>query len=180
MSKKNNFTYQLIIMAFLIALQIILVRFLSIQWIPTVRISLGFLPMAMASIMFGPLWGSITYIIADTLGILLFPTSGAYFPGFTISAFLIGIIYGLFLYNKKQVQWTKKQIMTRTIFCVLTEIIFISLLLNTLWLKILYGKGFFAILPGRLLQAAIMTIVEIVLIYLLQTAFLPKLEFMKK
>ena len=54
MEQKSN-TKRLVVLAFLIALEIILTRFCSIQT-PIVRIGFGFLPVAMMGILYGPIW----------------------------------------------------------------------------------------------------------------------------
>ena len=53
--EKKSATSRLVIMAFLIAMEIILTRFCSINT-PILRIGFGFLPVAMMGIMFGPVW----------------------------------------------------------------------------------------------------------------------------
>lgn len=45
--------------------------------------------------------------------------------------------------------------------------LFGSVLLNSLWISVLYGKGYIALLPGRIIQAGIMTVLQIVLTFLL-------------
>lgn len=155
MPKKNNLTYQLVVMSFLIALEIILTRFLSIN-LPIVRIGFGFLPVALSGILFGPLWAGFGYVVGDILGMLIFP-SGAYFPGFTLSAFLTGILYGLFFYNK---EITFK----RSFAASLTVLTLITVCLNTLWLSIMLGKGVYALLPPRLIEACFMVVVQTITI----------------
>ena len=98
MEQKSN-TKRLVVLAFLIALEIILTRFCSIQT-PIVRIGFGFLPVAMMGILYGPIWAGIGYAIGDLLGMLIFP-SAAYFPGFTLTAFLTGMIFGFFLKGER-------------------------------------------------------------------------------
>ena len=83
---------------------------------------------------------------------LLFPT-GSFFPGFTITAFLTGIVYGVFLYNKPKT-WP------RIIGAVLTVCLVINLGLDTLWLSILMGKGYIALLPTRIMKAVLMIPVQ--------------------
>ena len=84
----------------LVALEIVLARFCSIQaW--NLRIGFSFLPIAMASIRFGPIPAAMAASAADILGAVLFPTTGAYFPGFTLTAFLTGVIFGLCLYRRQ-------------------------------------------------------------------------------
>lgn len=155
MKQKNSLSYQLVVMSFLIALEIILTRFLSIN-LPIARIGFGFLPVALSAAMFGPVWAGIGYAIGDILGMLIFP-SGAFFPGFTLSAFLTGTLYGIFLYNK---EITYKRSLAAS-FCVL---FLITVCLNTFWLHIMLGKGIYALIVPRLLEAALMLIVQTVTI----------------
>ena len=120
MSENRKFTTkQLVIIAMLVALNVILSRFLSIAaW----NIKIGF----------------------------------AYFPGFTITAAIVGLIYGLFL--------SKKQTMPRILGAVLATEIIGSLLLNTLWISVLYGSPFLPLMATRVFQCLILGIVEIVVI----------------
>lgn len=163
---KENRTRTLATLAFLIALEVILTRFLSIN-LPIVRIGFGFLPVAIAAILFGPVWAGVAYAVGDVLGMLLWPT-GAYFPGFTLTAFLTGLLYGLFLY-KKPLTWG------RLFVTVPVVVLSCSLVLNTLWLGILYGNAFVGMLPTRLLQCAVMIPVQILTIKLVNDHLLQRL-----
>jgi ECF transporter S component (folate family) len=147
----------LVFMALFIAMNIVLTRFLSITT-QIVRIGFGFLPIAFAGIMFGPLAAGVVAAVADVVGVMLFP-AGPFFAGFTLSAFLGGVIYGLFLH--------KKPTITRTILAVLLIRIFIDLGLNTLWLSMLYGKGWMVLISTRLIASAIMLPIQVILIYTL-------------
>lgn len=146
---------KLIQISLLIAIEVILTRFCSIQT-PIVRIGFGFLPIAIIGMMYGPLSAGVAYAIGDLLGVALFPT-GSFFPGFTITAFLTGIVYGVFLYNKPKT-WP------RIIGAVLTVCLVINLGLDTLWLSILMGKGYIALLPTRIMKAVLMIPVQIFII----------------
>ena len=142
---------KLIQISLLIAIEVILTRFCSIQT-PIVRIGFGFLPIAIIAIMYGPLSGGIAYAVGDLLGMMLFP-SGSYFPGFTLTAFLTGIVYGVFLYNKP-ITWP------RIVGAVLTVCLVLNLGLDTYWLSILMGKGYVALLPTRIMKAALMVPIQ--------------------
>jgi ECF transporter S component (folate family) len=124
-------------LAFLIALQIVLSRFLSIAT-PIMKISLGFVPVAIAGMLFGPLSGGMVAATADFLGAILFPI-GPYFPGFTLTAFITGVIYGVFLYQKDR-SWV------RIILAVLIIALGLNLGLNTFWIMVITGKGYLALL----------------------------------
>ena len=89
--KKNKSNYLTIIVttALLIALDVILTRFLSIQT-QFLRIGFGFLPVAVAGIAYGPFWGAVTGAVGDILGMIIYPPA-EYFPGFTLTALLTGV-----------------------------------------------------------------------------------------
>ena len=92
-------TKTLTLTALLAALEFVLSRFLSISaW--NTKIGFAFVPVALAALLLGPLNAGIVAALADFLGALLFPV-GPYFPGFTLTAFLMGLCYGLFLYKKQ-------------------------------------------------------------------------------
>ena len=153
--EKKSATSRLVIMAFLIAMEIILTRFCSINT-PILRIGFGFLPVAMMGIMFGPVWAAAGYAIGDLLGMLIFP-SGAYFPGFTLTAFLTGLVFGLFLHNR-EITW--KRVLPASLIIILG----CNLILDTLWLSILMGDGFIALLPTRIFKCAVMLPIHLILI----------------
>ena len=153
--EKKSATSRLVIMAFLIAMEIILTRFCSINT-PILRIGFGFLPVAMMGIMFGPVWAAAGYAIGDLLGMLIFP-SGAYFPGFTLTAFLTGLVFGLFLHNR-EITW--KRVLPASLIIILG----CNLILDTLWLSTLMGDGFIALLPTRIFKCAVMLPIHLILI----------------
>ncbi len=154
---KNN-TYKLCTLAFLLALEIILTRFCSITT-TFIRIGFGFIPISLAGIMHGPLAAAATYAIGDLIGAALFP-SGPFFPGFTISAALTGLIFGAVFY--------KRTVSFRTAFIASSIVVLcIDLCLNTYWLSMLYGNAFIALLPGRIVKCIITIPVQTLLIPLI-------------
>lgn len=149
-------TRDLVVIAFFIAIQIILTRFCSIQT-PIVRLDFNFLALYMCAALYGPLWGGVAGAIADFIGVSLFSAMGGWFPGLTLSMFLVGVVYGLFFYEKQMNYF-------RITCAVLIVMGFISLVLDTTWLVMLTGKAFIALLPLRLLKCVVMTPVQIILI----------------
>jgi ECF transporter S component (folate family) len=154
-------------LALLIAMEIIFTRFLSIQqW--NMRFSFGFIPVVVAGIMYGPMAGGIVGALSDLIGVTLFP-AGAFFPGFTLTAFLTGFAFGLFLY--------KKQTMVRIVAATLLIQVVCSLILNTYWIYLLYSKtSYFALLSTRLIQFFIMSAVMIIVIRIISKELLPRLK----
>jgi ECF transporter S component (folate family) len=139
----------------LMALDIVLTRLLSINT-PVLRVSLGFVPVSLIAIAYGPLWAGAACVMDDVIGATLFPT-GAFFPGFTLTAFLTGFTFGAFL-HRRPVTW-KRTLPAAAIVC-----LFCSLCLDSLWLYIIMGKGLFALIPMRIVKAVLMLPVETVLI----------------
>jgi len=154
MTNKKISTQQLVMMAMLIAVNVVLSRFLSISaW--NIKIGFAFVPVVVAAIYMGPVQAALVGALGDFVGAVLFPI-GAYFPGFTLTAALVGFTYGVFLHKKQN---------NTLIFgaVVLTEL-FGSLLLNTLWISILYGSPFLPLLVTRVFQVVIMIITEMLVI----------------
>lgn len=91
--KKIFSTQNLVLMAALIAIQIILTRFFSIQT-DTLRISFGSIPLVLAGMWLGPVCGAIVAVIADILGTII-QGYGAWFPPLVLGPLATGVISGL-------------------------------------------------------------------------------------
>lgn len=145
--------------AMLVAIEIVLSRFCSIST-QIVKIGFAFVAVAVCGMLFGPLWGAVCGGLSDFLGAILFPI-GPYFPGFTLSAALTGLVFGLLLYKRSGGWW-------HIAAAVLINKLLISLLLTTYWIHALYGSPFVTLLPTRALQSAILIVVEFVVIFAIQ------------
>ncbi len=173
---KSPLSFQLAdiaIISMLTALYIVLSRFLSINT-QVVKIGFSFLPVAIAAYFSGIVGAAVVSGLGDLLGALLFPF-GPFFPGYTVTAVLLGIIFGAAFYREYRFRNTVLAVVTTQILC--------TLFLNTLWTTLLYAKkGFWAYLLTRLPQSLIMTAVQILLIHLVLTAIeqAPALKKIKK
>ena len=145
MSHYNNM--RLVTVALLTALEVILGTFFTVNFAGIAKIGFGFLPIAMIAIMYGPLWAGTAYAIGDVLAWFVKP-EGAYFPGLTLTCFLVGVVMGLFLY-KKEVTFA------RCALCFIPIVFFLDFLLNTFWLHILMNQAFLALLPSRIVKCLI-------------------------
>ncbi|MFH1513073.1 MAG: folate family ECF transporter S component [Bacillota bacterium] len=152
--KNNRFIFvNIAYIGALIALQVVLGNLVQIALL-TKQMNLGFLPIAVAGYLFGPIGGLLVATLGDVIGTLLFGT-GAYFPGFTITAALVGIVYGWILFPKYH-RWVNNCCKSRTcgliiratVASVIVAILYI--LLNSYWLTFFIGTGYWAILVGRL------------------------------
>lgn len=159
MSKKPG-ARTVVYLGVLTALEIVLSRFLSISaW--NLKIGFSFVPIAAAAMLFGPLPAAIVAALGDFLGAILFPI-GPYFPGFTLTAFLTGLTFGVFLFKKRSV--------LRVLGAVAIVQFLLGLLLNTFWISVLYGSPFGPLMATRAVQCAILAPVQFIVILLLGRA----------
>ena len=143
MKKKLFTTETMVITAFMIALSVVLSKLVSIN-ISFLRIGFGFLPIAILAILYGPVVAAVGYGLADLLGAWIFPT-GAFFPGFTLSAVLTGLIFGFVLYKNEVT-------IIRALIASALVCLGVNLLLNTWWLTFIIGKGFTVLLTSRAIK----------------------------
>ena len=71
---QKNMTKRLCVIAVLIAMQIVLGRVAAINVGNYLKISFGFIPIAVCGILTGPFWTLLMASVCDILGALLFPT----------------------------------------------------------------------------------------------------------
>ena len=124
----------------------------SIQLGPYIKIGFSGYPNQVVACFFGPAVGAIFGAVLDVLKWFIKPT-GAFFPGFTISAALGGIIYGFAFYKKKIT-------VARVFVAHLIVTIFVNIFLNTLWLTMFYDQAVMAILPMRVVKNVCMLPVD--------------------
>lgn len=91
-------TRSIVLTALMTALSVVL-RLLGFPQDGIFRIEFGFLPIAFTSCLYGPVIGGISYVIADIIGTLF--TGMSPFPPITVCKFFMGLVFGLFFYNKK-------------------------------------------------------------------------------
>lgn len=143
-------TYSIVAMGMLVAIYIIFDRFLSFST-ANLRIGFTFLALAMAGALLGPVKAGIVGFAADVIGLFLF--SGYTFnPGITFTAVCVGVLFGIFLFKKPTIKGC--------IIAVLIHQLFFSLVMNTLWLSMMYGAPYSGMFVSRIPQTALMLVVE--------------------
>lgn len=155
---------QLTVSALLIALDVVFSRVLAINT-PLMKIGLGFAAVAVAAMLYGPAWAALTAALGDLIGALLFPT-GAYFPGFTATAALTGLIFGLFLYRREK-SWL------RAFLAALCNCLLVTLLLNTLMIAVFFRSS-----PAELAGADFVRFMELTSLKALLAARIPQFFIM--
>lgn len=153
------------VIGFLVAMEIVLARFSIHTW--NLKIGFSFVPIVVAAILYGFVAGGLVAAVGDVISAVLFPV-GPYFPGFTLTAFLTGAVFGLFL---------RKKVTIVNVFCaVFVAQGVISQFLNTYWISFLYGSPYWALFTARIYQTAAMAVVQIVCILFLDKKLIPVLK----
>lgn len=154
--------------AILITLAVALTRVLTLVNSPYLKVGLGFLPVALCGMLYGPVYGMICGAISDVIGTILFPT-GDFFIGFTITAALTGLFFGLFL-GAEKIGWKR-------VACVIvTNCLILSLGANTVMISYWYGVSMKALFVTRLPQAVITSVAYAVFLPLLGRLLIPALK----
>lgn len=124
--KRRFTTKEITLMGMLVALNVVMAELCKIVIIPNVlELALGFVPLALSGMLFGVVPTVVVAVVADIIGALLF-SSGSFYFGYTLTAFLTGLFYGLFL-HKKELR------VSRVILCQLLISLICYALLNSLW-----------------------------------------------
>lgn len=144
------------------AMSIVLGTVATIRVTPNLKIGFGALPNELVDYLFGPIVGSLFGGGMDLVKYMLKP-DGGFMPGFTFNAMLAAFIYGSFLY-KRPIS------LPRMLAAKLVVVVICNMLLGTYWLSLLNGKGYLAILPGRIIKNLIQWPVDSILFVLVAKA----------
>ena len=171
--QKNVHLRKVVICAVMIAMQIILSRYVGIQT-QFVQTSLGFVPIAVTSAVCGPIYGAMCAFISDFLGVVLAGTN-VYSPLFTINYVLYALFYAFFLYKKER---SIKNI----VLSVVLQTVLVAIPLTPLWLYVYYNfvlgtpKAFELMSVQQIIVRLIEIPVKIVILIPVCRYLLPKLE----
>lgn len=164
-------TKKIILSGLLLALSIVLSRFLSVKIPPLLSITFNFVPIMLSAMWLGPKYSTLIALIADIIGAILFPF-GEFFPGFTLSAGVMGLIYGLILHQKNK-EFSKTELIIRLTISSILVTLLVNTVLNSLWLVIMYNKAFIAVLGTRIVKEIVMVPVQIITMFILVQALKP-------
>lgn len=163
MQKKQTWNVKtLVFMALLVAMHLVLTRVLVID-LGAYRISVGSVCTILAGLWLGPVAGGVCGFASDIIG--CFMKGYAVNPFITVAAILWGVLPTLvrpLIANKKKTGKTVGICVSIVVTAILS-----SLVLTTAGLVIMLGYNFYAIMPGRLIQFAIMIPIYCVLTCLL-------------
>ncbi len=174
MNKKRISTFDIVLLALLVAINIVLERLLGFVGVSNAY-SISFLAVAFAAAKFGILGGMLVSGLGDFIG--------AFFNGgpnvcITLVAILLGFFYGIALNEK-----TGKYSFIKTLLAVVPSQIFCSLFLNTFFICLFYAgieKYWSMLLVSRLPQALVVTPIQIILIHICAKTVFPKIKLPQK
>ena len=144
------------------ALSVVLSFVGSIRINPYMKIGVSEIPNLMIDYLMGPVVGGVFGAVMDFLKFLIHP-DGSFFPGFSLSAAAAAMIFGMFLYKKKITFW-------RLLVSEILVKLIVNIGMNTLWLDMLYGKGFLAILPHRIVSNLIQLPIDTIVLFAVLSA----------
>lgn len=153
---KSEELRKLVLLGLVIAIKIILGQF---SFGPAfVKVGLGFIGSVMLGYLFGPIWGAAGGGISDLVSSVMFGNQGGFFFGFTASAMVGPLIYGLFLYQKEIKIW-------RIIAATILVTLIVNVGMNTLWISMLYGVDFKIALIQRLAKELVVPWIQMIVTY---------------
>ena len=158
-------TRQLTLASMLIALQVVLGK-LSVGDPTVVKVGLGFIATALIGYFLGPWIGGLAMVINDLISNTILSSGTLFFPGFTFSAFVSGVIAGMFLYNQK-ITWQRALVYE---FC---QILVTNIFFTTLWIYLMSlsssstGRAFMALLMVRMPKEVISWPIEALIVFVI-------------
>ena len=170
---QKKYVFSLALTSVFVAITVVLSRFMSIN-IWNMSIGFSFVSIFICGMLLGPLWGGVCGALADFIGAILFPF-GTYFFGFTATAFLGGAIFGVVgILAKKEI--SKVAFISVTAVLLILKEGICSLLLNSLWISILYGTPYTAVLFSRIPLCSVTFALELAFALVLKEILIPKLK----
>lgn len=150
--------------AMMVALSVIFTRLLGFPTSGMWRVEIGFFPIAIVAILYGPLWSATAYGLADFIGSLLFTGVD---PFILICKIVFGLLMGLFFYKKEKLG------LARIILFFLFGAFIVDIVMMTPIFVYVFGNPWDAAITFRLAAFAVNTPVRIILMVLADKFLLP-------
>lgn len=149
-------------LAILIAIAVVLAIYGTIRIGSGIKISFKFIPVFIASAVFGPMWGGMIGALADIVAFMVSPVGGAFLPQITMVEFLYGFTYGLFFFNMSK--WDGYRSLINIVVCVILQITVLNLWLTTKLLMPIMNMNFNALLTMRAVPGLINMAIQLIVI----------------
>lgn len=152
----------------LAALAVVLGQVASIDIGPYIKIGFSGIPNRLVDALFGPVIGAVFGGALDVIKFMIKPT-GPFFIGFTFNAMLADVIFGTIIYKYPLS-------MKRMLIAEFLNKLIVNCFFNTLWISMLYGKGFFALIPARVIKNLVMWPIDSLILYTVLKALAPAIQ----
>ena len=165
--KKLRSVKYLAIMGMMIAMKVILNN-IRIPVSDNLNIMFSYIPAAVEGLIIGPAAAMISGVITDLLGVMI-SNYGPFFPGYTLTKLLSGLIYGLFLYRQKPT-------LGRIAACKAVINYGVNVCLGSLWSAMMMGKAYMYYFSTSVVKNTILLPVEVLILFLVFRIICPILK----
>lgn len=135
------------------------------------RLMFTYIPMSVGGMVCGPLMAMVIGLVSDLVGFVIHPT-GAFFPGYTLSAVLGALAYGLAFYRQRPNIW--RVLIVRGLVNLL-----VNAALGSVWSAVLMGKAYMFYLGKSLFKNIALLPIEAFIIHQVFRFVTPMLERMR-
>ena len=160
--------FDYVFMALLVALNIVLERFIGFVGVSTAY-GISFIAVIFAAVQYGPVGAVLVSCLGDVLGTVL--SGRVPVIGFTITAAVQGIIYGLVLYKK-----IGPYRIYKTPLAILPTLALCSLFMNSYFLSRLIGVGLLHQMATRVPQVLISIPIQLIITHLFMQLAYPRVR----
>ena len=158
--------------AMMVALSIVFCRVLGFPTSGMWRVEIGFLPILIVAILYGPVWSAVSYGLADFIGALIYTGIN---PFILLCKIVFGLLMGLVFHGKEKFG------LPRNILFFLLVGFVVDIMMMTPIFVFMFGYTWEAALIWRLAAISVNTPVRIVLTVLTDKFLLPSIpKYTKK
>lgn len=157
--------------AMMVALSIVFCRVLGFPTSGMWRVEIGFLPILIVAILYGPAWSAVSYGLADLIGALLYTGVN---PLILICKIVFGLLMGLVFHGKEKIGFPRN-----LLFFVFAGFV-VDIVMMTPIFVFMFGYTWDSALIWRLAAFSVNTPVRIILTVLTDKFLLPSIYKYKR
>lgn len=158
--------------AMMVALSIVFCRVLGFPTTGMWRVEIGFLPILIVAILYGPVWSAVSYGLADLIGALIYTGIN---PFILLCKIVFGLLMGVVFHGREKIG------LPRNILFFLLVGFIVDIIMMTPIFVFMFGYTWEAALIWRLAAFSVNTPVRIVLTVLTDKFLLPSVyKYTKK
>lgn len=148
----------------MVALSVVFCRMLGFPSTGMYRVEIGFFPIMIVAILYGPAWSAVSYGLADLIGALIFTGVN---PMILLCKVIFGLLMGIVFYNREKIG------LVRNILFFLLIGFVVDILMMTPIFVFMFGYTWESAIIWRLAAFSVNTPARIILTALTDRVFLP-------